>query len=121
MGEAAKCPTCGQVIAQVPMDETLRLLDLLTLGEPHREVYKGTDGNWYVTYGGGIFSEAAVFKLVRSGKIHSCYSDCPDEAYHVGRTIDVGATKSERRKHKKKRDAPIVYVDSPPSPTEEGK
>ena len=85
------CPACGQ-----PMDlarEAGRLLVLLTTGVPHREVYRAADGSgWYVTYGGGRFSWAAVDRLIRDGHIHSRYSDCPEEMYHVGKTLDCSAT-----------------------------
>lgn len=104
----ATCPTCGQTIK--PKDiEADALLDLLTNGVPHREVYMAGDGSgWFVTYGGGRVNSNAVAELVRAEKIHSVYSNCPTGAYHVGKTLDVDATTAERT-HRK--DATRIYTD----------
>lgn len=105
----AICHTCGGLT--VEPNEAERLLALLTDGRK-RQVYRGRDGGgWWVTYGGGQFSQNAVTQLIERGSISSCYSDCPDEAYHVGKTLDVKATLAERQKHRRRKDAPHVYTD----------
>ena len=87
------------------------LLDLLTNGHPHRNVYRADNGSgWYVTRGGGKVDVEAVRELVAGGHIRSVYSDCPDDCYHVGRTLDVGRTLEERKKHRRAKDAPLIYV-----------
>lgn len=74
------------------------LLDLLTNGEPHREVYRAGKGGWYVTYGGERTTTQAVDRLFKTGKINSVYSNCPLDAYHVGRTMDIDQTMAERKR-----------------------
>lgn len=88
-----------------------QLLDLLTHGESHREVYRGRDGGWFVTYGGGQVDAEAVRDLVTRGLIHSVYNNIPDQVYHVGKTLDCTATTAERAKHRRKKDAPRIYTD----------
>lgn len=106
----ALCPTCGQPIDQ-SSNEAQRLLVILSDGR-RRQVYRGRDGSgWYVTCGGGRFSESAVKTLIDAGHIHSCYSDCPNDAYHVGKTLDCKATIEERKKHRRGKDAPMIYTD----------
>lgn len=105
----ATCPTCGQQVHRP--NETGVLLELLKHGQPHREVYVGRDGLWYVTYGGGPFSVQSVQELRRRGEIVSVYSNCPDDAYHVGRTIDMDRTLAARKMHGRK--TPLVYVGEP--------
>ena len=109
------CPTCGQPLPF--KSETERLLELLKIGAPHREVYRAADGSgWYVTYGGGRFSEKSVKALVSSAQIRDVwdvYSDLPNQCYHVGRTLDVARTMAERKKHRRGKDAPKIYVDDP--------
>jgi hypothetical protein len=106
----ATCPTCGGPIEVETSAEAL--LRLLTEGRPHRHVYRPANGTgWYVTHSGKRFSAEAVHGLVRAGKIHSVYSDCPDDAYHVGKTLDVKATTEERRNHRQRKDAPKIYTD----------
>lgn len=103
------CPTCGQPVNS--QGESDRLLAVLR-NSPERHVYRGADGSgWYVTYGGGRFSWPAVELLVQSGAVQPCYSDCPGEAYHIGKTLDVKATLEERRKHRSTKDAPLIYTD----------
>lgn len=100
------CPTCGR-----PFDvktEAEKLFELLTTGTPHRQVYRGSDGSWYVTYGGGPFSRNAVDWLVRQGRIQSVYSNCPTDAYHIGKTLDYERTMEARRRLGKK--APSYFV-----------
>lgn len=87
------------------------LYRLLREGEPHREVYIAQGGGWYVTYGGGEVDYSAVYSLVRSGRIASVYNECPDSGYHVGKTLDVAATQAERKKHRRGKDAPLIYTD----------
>ena len=90
------------------------LLDLLTNSDshPHRHVYRGVNnGGWYVTYSGVQVDEAAVHELVFDGYIRSAYSDCPNDCYHVGRTIDIVRTIEERKKHRRHKDAPLIYVE----------
>jgi hypothetical protein len=60
---------------------------------------------WWVTYGGGQADEAAVRALVEQGKIHSVYSTCPNDAYHIGKTYDMKASRFT------KRDRMVVYTD----------
>lgn len=91
--------------------EAERLLELLKNGQPHREVYRAQGGGWFVTYGGGETSEKAVRELVGLGLINSVYSTCADDGYHVGKTMDTVATAEERKKHRRKKDAPIIYTD----------
>jgi hypothetical protein len=86
------------------------LLELLTHGHPHRKVYRARNGSgWYVTYRGGRVDLSAVRELFDGGHIKSVYSNCPHDAYHVGRTIDVDRTIADRKKPG--RDAPLVYID----------
>lgn len=88
--------------ADAALKNAAALLDLLTNGTPHREVYLAGDrSGWYVTYGGGEVSAEAVAELVRDGKIQSVYADLPDECYHVGKTLDTVRTQAERRIHGK--------------------
>jgi hypothetical protein len=106
----AHCTKCGQLI---PNDQDADwLLDLLTNGEPHRQVYRGQDGNWYVTYGGGEVSASVVGALVKRGAVVSVYSNCPNDAYHVGRTLDYERTMAARKKHG--RGAPNIYIQQTP-------
>ena len=102
-----QCTKCGQLIPSIRDAEWL--LDILTNGTPHREVYHGRDGGWFVTCGGGEVSTHAVEELVRRGLIASVYNDCPKEAYHVGRTWDVKRTLEARKKLGK--GAPHIYVE----------
>lgn len=102
----SKCPTCGQALPMTANGDGAALLTLLREGVPHREVYRGTNGRWYMTHGGGEWSAAAVQALVRSGYISPRYSNLPDEVFHVGKTIDVEATLSERKKYSRGKDAP---------------
>lgn len=106
------CPTCGQPIIERQHDAAW-LLDLLTNGSPKREVYAGQDGGWYVTHGGGAVHASVVQRLVNQGHIHSVYSDIPDQCYHVGRTLDCARTLAERKKHRKSKNAPKIYVGDP--------
>jgi hypothetical protein len=95
----ATCPTCGQPIKRAVNDDADHLLAVLMHGNPHREVYRGRDGGgWFVTYGGGPYSERAVQELVERHQIQSVYSSIPDEAYHVGRTWDCERTMAARKK-----------------------
>lgn len=105
----AVCPSCGQVL---PGDnEARRLLHLLTTATPHREVYRGRDGGWYLTYGGGPFSEIAVRLLLERKQIQQVYSSLPDDAFHVGRTWDCERTMAARKKLGK--SAPDYFVGDP--------
>lgn len=89
------CPTCGQ---QVRHDLNAdALLGLLRHGVPHREVYLGRDHNWYVTYGGGTTTAAAVNGLLGNGLIHPVYDNLPSEAFHVGDTLAMEATLLRRK------------------------
>lgn len=102
----AHCTKCGQLIPNSRNADWL--LDILTNGQPHREVYRAQDGGWFVTYGGGEVSPSAVHALISRGAIVSVYSNCPNDAYHVGRTLDVEATMALRKKHGK--SAAEVYL-----------
>lgn len=91
------CPTCDQQLPHV-MDAD-RLLEVLKTETPHRELYRGRDGGWYITRGGyGRVPPEAVTELLLRKAIVSVYSDCPGDAYHVGRTIDIPATIALRKK-----------------------
>ncbi len=109
----AQCPTCNQAVSSAFVDsEARRLLEILTNHVRHRNVYRAQNGSgWYVTQGGGPFSEKAVKKLVASRSVGSVYSDCPNDAYHVGRTYDVART-LEARKRTGNRSVDI-YVEDP--------
>lgn len=102
----AHCTKCGQLIPD--HRDADWLLDILTTGVPHREVYRAQDGGWFVTYGGGEVSGDAVRALWDRGAIVSVYSNCPVDAYHVGRTIDIPRTTEARKKHGK--GAALVYL-----------
>ena len=84
-----------------------KLLHLLRHGTPKREVYKGRDGRWYVTYGGGPITEATVRSLVARKLIQRTYADYAD-SFQVGPTIDMAATQERRKREGRK--APLVYV-----------
>ena len=88
------------------------LLQMLRTAIPHREVYVAGDGSgrWFVTYNGGQVSAGAVHELVEGGHIRSVYSKCPNDCYHVGRTLDIERTIEERKKHRRAKDAPLIYV-----------
>jgi hypothetical protein len=86
------------------------LLNILTNEVPHREVYRGRDGGWWLTRGHGEVPPEAVAELLRRGAIVSVYSDCPTDSYHVGRTIDIPRTLAARKKLGKA--APHIYTDT---------
>lgn len=90
-------------------DELLALLK----DHPDRMVYFAASGRgWFISRMKiGLVPESFVNELVARGDIHSCYSSIPHEAYHVGKTLDIEATKSERLKHSKGSDAPKIYTD----------
>ena len=97
--------------------ESQKLLELLTNGHPHRQVYIAANGSgWYVTHQRGAVSTNAVRELIDDGYIQSCYSNCPAESYHVGKTLDVEATIEERKRHRRGKDAPLIYTDGSQSP-----
>jgi hypothetical protein len=73
------------------------VLDLLRHGEPHRELYRGQDGGWYITYSGGKVPDAMAREIIESGEVKSVYSNAPRDAYHVGKTLDVRATERVRK------------------------
>jgi hypothetical protein len=98
-----------------------QLLDMLTNARPHREVYRAQDGGWFVTYGGGEVLEATVQQLVTDRRIVSVYSDCPNDCYHVGRTLDVARTLEERKNYRRLKDAPKIYVGDPSPPRDGGR
>lgn len=102
------CPTCGQTIMKHINDDEGALLHLLQTTPPHREVYRSDDGRWYVTHGGGEWSGRAVHALVLAGKVSSVYSDCPNDCYHIGRTLDTIATSEQRKRLGKK--APLIFL-----------
>lgn len=106
----AHCPTCGQMVASPRNADWL--LGVLTNETPHREVYRGQNGGWWLTRGHGEVPAEAVRELVRRGAIVSVYSNCPDDAYHVGRTLDVDRTMEARKRLGK--GAPEYYVQQTP-------
>lgn len=97
--------------------EAESLLNILQNGVPHRQVYRGHGGGWFVTYGHGQVSYSAVNELLTRNLISPVYSDCPNEAFHTGKTLDVAATLEERKKHRRAKDAPLIYVGDKPSAT----
>ncbi len=99
------CPTCGR---EFSLDANT-LWQILLNGIPHRQVYLGSDGNWYVTYLGQSTTHDAVQYLLHQGIIQPCYNDMSG-TYHIGRTIDMKATLELRKQYRRSRDAPLVYV-----------
>jgi hypothetical protein len=99
MGEYV-CPTCGGPLKKPkasPIRDADWLLGVLK-GYPHREVYRGHNGGWWLTRGDGAeIDPDAVRELLRRGEIVSVYSDCPNDAYHVGRTLDTKRTIEARK------------------------
>lgn len=97
--------------------EATNLFEILKTEPPHREVYVAGDrsGRWFITYGGGEVSYRTVKELVDGGHIRSVYNNCPDDSYHIGRTLDVQRTVEERKRHRRGKDALLIYVDDPPS------
>lgn len=112
----AQCSKCGQPLPGGDALDADMLLHLLQHGAPHREVYRGQDGNWYVTHGGGPALASAVDLLVRRGAIASVYNNCPNDCYHVGKTLDTEATMAELQNHRRRKDAPLVYTDGSREP-----
>jgi hypothetical protein len=74
------------------------VMELLRSNDPHRELYRGKDGGWHITYQGGQVSDAVAREIIESGEVHSVYSNAPRDAYHIGRTLDVRATREARKK-----------------------
>lgn len=95
---AARCSKCGQKI--VCLLDKIDLMKILEIGAPHREVYRGQNGGWFVSYGGGKTSHETVMNLVSRGEIRRVYSNRND-AYHIGRTWDYERTIAARRKYGK--------------------
>lgn len=83
------------------------LFDLLKNGVPHREVYRGHKGGWFVSYGGGEVDADIVGKLVNQGLVKAVYSDCPNDCYHIGETVDVDKVLEERKRIKNVSNAKI--------------
>ena len=106
-----RCKTCGQLLPQKGLNAH-ELVCLLKAGAPHREVYRAQGGGWFVSYGGGAVSPEVVHELISSGEIHPVYSNCPNDAFHVGRTLDVERTLEARRELGK--HAPRYYVEDSP-------
>ena len=94
----ARCSKCGQEIRRLL--DAADLMKILESGAPHREVYHGRNGGWFVSYGGGETSHEAFMNLVKSRKVRRVYSNC-NSAYHIGRTWDYERTMAARRKHGK--------------------
>jgi hypothetical protein len=92
--------------------EAERLLHILRTATPHREVYRSRTGEcWRVNHRGGRFSANAVRELFDGGYIQSVWSNCPYDAYHIGRTVNVDRSKAERKKRGK--SAPTIFVGDP--------
>lgn len=106
MSDLTRCPTCGKVM--YVEEEADRLLAILRSGE--REVYRAQGGGWFVTRGGGQFSFEAISELLRRRAIVSVYSTCPNDVYHVGKTLDMDATLAYR-KGREKREWKRIYTD----------
>jgi hypothetical protein len=80
------CPTCGQPVPAKPLMDAPSLLAAM---DGDCDVYKGRDGNWYVTYGGGQASNQAVHTLRVKGEIEPTYPDCLDCYSLPSRAADV--------------------------------
>lgn len=52
---------------------------------------------------------AVVRRLVDEGHVRSCYSDIPNDAYHIGKTLDTKATASYRKETGKRHAR--IYTD----------
>ena len=96
-----------------------RLLELLKDPMRERSVYRARDDTWWVTYGGGQFPDFAVQQLIDAGHIHDCYSDLPNQSYHVGKTLDTTRTLAVRKHFRRTKDAPLIYVGDPPHEKEQ--
>lgn len=110
-----RCKECGQVLPRQephPLSEA-ELLAALRDETKHREVYKSRDGEWCVTYGGGVTSDSAVQSLRMRGLINPVYSSLPNDAFHIGQTIDCEATLAARKRYGNRH--PLLYVSSAPS------
>jgi hypothetical protein len=105
------CPTCGQPLPPIDKDDPDALLRLLKASDKRREVYRGSGGRWYVTYGGGIWPKRSVLELMARGEIRPKYNDPFVEVFHVGRTIDNQATLAARQRGTISRTE-LVYVDA---------
>jgi hypothetical protein len=75
------------------VDEVLELLK----SDPRRSLYKGQDFRWYITYSGGEVPLEVVQALVATKAVNSVYSDCPNDSFHVGPTLDCEATRAVRQ------------------------
>lgn len=106
----AYCTKCGHLISSTRDADWL--LNILTNAEPHREVYHGQRGGWWLTHGYGEVPAESVRELVRRGAIVSVYSNCPDDAYHVGLTLDIDRTMEARNRLGK--GAPNYYLQQTP-------
>lgn len=104
----ATCPTCGQHVPKPKPLDAEQLLAILRDGVPHREVYEGQDGGWYVTYGGGKTSPEAIRVLLDRKMIVKVYDEY-DGSFHIGRTLDMTATKAETKKFGRR--GKLVYTD----------
>lgn len=72
-------------------------------------LYRATlSGRWYLTYGRGEVAPGVVSNLVAKGLVRPRYSDMPNDAFTVERTIDVPASKAARDAGQKRA---IVYVE----------
>ena len=105
-----RCPACGQEMKRLAGPDAREVLRRLA---PGRELYRAQGGGWYITHGGGEVSEVVVKELLASGQVRSVYSTCPNDAYHIGRTIDMPRTLAYR-KGRKRKDWRTFYVDDPP-------
>src|SRR5690348_6852294 len=101
-----RCETCGKVVVPEPKAATYHVIttegELVTLLKQmeRRMVYRFKDrhNEWGLTHGHGLrVAPALVRSAVKAGILHSCYSNCPDDAYWLGSTIDVDATLERRR------------------------
>ena len=94
--------------------EATRVLQILTNGTPHREVYLAAHSytDWWITYSGGQAQDAAVRELINAGLIVPIFSSSGG-CYHVGKTLDMEATQAARAKVKdrKMRIAIRIYTD----------
>lgn len=103
----ARCPTCGQRMPQITDPDQL----VAVMKTEDRQVYKGQDGNWYLTKGGGPISDWVIDGLRKAGRIRDQYSDLPNQYFTTGKTIDMQATLAAR-KGKPSLDWQIVYVEA---------
>lgn len=93
------CPTCGQPLPHEryeanTADEVVAALD----ARDGRMVYRFNDDSGWGFTNGGRARPAAVMSAVARHLIRPCYSNAPNDAFWLRRTIDVDPTVALRKK-----------------------